>query len=176
MVSSVRRWAAGVGLAGGAAVAVAMIAPAAYADDGDGLLGQAGADLTQAAQVLDQVPTSALDTRELLGLQGGETLETGLAQQLPGIETFQDALSAADQTSPLLLDADQQFLNASQEALTANQEFLSVVDAGDLNTLSGYFDAQLPLAESGAALYGGLVDLEFTDLFAPFDLSLLSAF
>jgi hypothetical protein len=176
MTSSLRRSATGVGLAGGALVAAALIAPTAYADAYDDLLGQADANLTQGLQALDQVPTSALDAHQLVGLQGAETLETDLIQQLPGIETFQDGLLAADQNSPLLLDADQQFLNASQTAFIADQGFYAVVETGDLNSLSGWLDAQLPFSESAAALYGGLLDLEFTDLVAQFDPSILTAF
>lgn len=88
----------------------------------------------------------------------------------------QDGLSAADQSSPLLLDADQQLAQASQEVLTAGQGFLSAADAGDLSTFSGQLEAGLPLSEAAAALYGGVLDVEFTDLIAQFDPSILAAF
>lgn len=136
-------------------------------------MNDAATNLTQAIQVLDQVPTTALDAHELTGIQGAETLETELVPQL---EMLQGELPTADQSSPLLLDADQQFFNASQEALTADQGFLSAADAGDLNTLSGWLDAQIPFSESAAALYGGLLDVEFAGLIAQFDPSILTAF
>lgn len=64
----VRRWGTGFGLATGAVVAAAVIGvTTAHADDADELLGQAGSDLTQANQVLDQVAATLLDAEQAIG-------------------------------------------------------------------------------------------------------------
>jgi hypothetical protein len=180
VTSSVRRWAAGVGMAAATAMAGAMMAlaivPSASADDGDELLGQAGADLTQATQVLEQIPTTALDAREANGVAAGETFQTDLAQQaIPTLESLQ-ANEVADQNNTLVLDADQQLVEASQQLLTADQGLLSAADAGDLNTLSGWLDARLPVSEGVLADYSAFWEVLFTDLSAPFDPSNLAAF
>jgi hypothetical protein len=170
-----RVWGVGIGTA---AAAAAMIGTgAADADTYDELLGQAGADLTQATQVLDQVPTAALDARELVRFDAVEQLQTSDVQQLiPAIQTFQDGLPAADQASPLLLDLDQQFVQSSQELLTADQWFLSAVDAGALTTSWGALEAQLPLIEAALTEDGTGFEVLTTDLIAQFDPSILTAF
>lgn len=159
-------------------MAATMIAPTAYADTTDELLGQAAADLTQATQVLEQVPTTALDAREASGIAAGETFQTDVAQQLTGIETLQDSFQAnlPDQTSPLLVSLDQQVAQASQELLTADQGVLSAADAGDLSTFAGQLTAGLPVDEGVFATLGDVLNIDFTDLAATFDPLILTAF
>lgn len=175
-----RRWGTCAGMAAGTVMAAGMItlviAPTANADTDDELLGQAGADLTQATQVLDSVPAGALDSRETMLVDATVQIQNVTDQFAASSMTVQDGFPAADQTSPLVLDADQQLVQASQELLTADQGFLSAADAGDLTSASGAFEAELPIAEGLLADYSAALDVAFTDLVAGFDPSLLSAF
>jgi hypothetical protein len=170
-----RLWAGGISMAAAAAAMIGM--GTAHADTADDLLGQAGADLTQATQVLDSVPATALDAKEASLVDAIVGIQTVTDQQaIPEAETYLNDLPVADQTNPLLLDANQQLVQASQELLTADQGFLSAVDAGDLNTLSGAFAAELPLVADGLGEVGASVDALFTDAFAGLDPSILTAF
>jgi hypothetical protein len=148
MTNAVRRWAAGVGLAGGALVAVGMTAPTACADTADELLGQAGADLTQAASVLDSAPTASLapegaGVEFLSGQQNA--FDPALQNFLTHAEPLQADLPAADQTSPLLVDADQTLLQAYDGLLSVDQAFVAADQAGDYSSTA-----------SGSALEAGM--------------------
>jgi hypothetical protein len=161
-----RRWGGGVGFASGALVAAATIAMAsAHADDADELLGQAGSDLTQATQVLDQIPTSLLDANQASSLAELEKIQTGPELQLlDALETYQASLPTIDQSSPLLLGADEQLVHAVAGLLDADQGFLGAADAGELGSQGATaFSADLPLIDAlfgvfGADLNAGLAD------------------
>jgi hypothetical protein len=174
----VRRWATGFGLATGAAVAAAVIgAAAARADDADELLGQAGSDLTQANQLLDQVAATSLDAEQASFLDRQEMIQTGPASDLLSTaQTFQDGLPAADQTSPLLLDVDQQLAQAYAGLLDADQGFLAAAQAGDLSQGATAFSTDFSLIDANLATLGADLDVTATDFVAMFDSAILTAF
>jgi hypothetical protein len=159
--SRVRRWATGAGLAGGAAVAAAMIGLAsgavANADTPDDVLGQAGQDLTQAAEDLNQAPTTSLDADQLSALYNQEGLLYNQISMIETIETMQAGLPAADQAG--LADVDQGLLNADQAVLDATQTFVAADQAGDLTNTS-----ELALAAPSLETFGPLFDILFSDL------------
>jgi hypothetical protein len=159
--SRVRRWATGAGLAGGAAVAAAMIGlasgPVANADTPDDVLGQAGQDLTQAIDDLNQAPTTGLDADQLSELYNQIGLLYNEESMLSTTETMQAGLPAADQAG--LADVDQGLLNADQAVLDATQTFVAADQAGDLTNT-----AELALAASNLETIGPLFDVLFTDL------------
>jgi hypothetical protein len=139
----------------------------------DELLSQAGTDLAQANEVLDSVPTTSLDTNEVSALDAQEVLQTGPASQLLAtFESAQDGLLAADQTSPLLVDADQALLTDYQGLLTADEGFLAAVQSGAPLSLA----SELPTIQADLGLIGGDLQVGFADLVAAFDPSLLTAF
>ncbi len=172
MTNAVRRWAAGVGLAGGAVVA-AMIAPTACADTADELLGQAGADLTQAASVLASAPTASLDPSGVNFLSENQGfLDPTLPIFVAHTESLQADLPAADQTSPLLVGADQTLLQSYDGLLSVDQAFVAADQAGDFSsTASGSAleaGTQVLNEESGvlSAIVLAQLDVLFTDDFA----------
>ena len=131
MTSTVRRWATGVGLVGGAVAAAAMIAPSAYADTIDELLVQSEGDVTQAADLFAAVDTSSLSETQASGIEG---IVSGLQNQgdlISQIQSLQDALPVANQTSTVVLDADQQLATASNDLLSSSNTFVNALDAGD---------------------------------------------
>ena len=160
MASGVRRWVTGVGLAGGAAVAAAMIgvagSPIACADVGDAgaasaatdlatsvsaaadtpneVLDQAANDLNQGTAVLDTASTADLSAYQanVLSIQEG-IAPTSLDPGLTDLASLQDTLPAADQTS-LADGVDEQLVSASQSILSADQAFLAADKAGDLSS------------------------------------------
>jgi hypothetical protein len=161
MASGVRRWVTGVGLAGGAVVAAAMIgtagSPTARADVGDAGAASAVTDLATSAsaasgtpnEVLDQAAnnlnhgTSVLDTASTADLSASQanvlSIQEGLASsQDPGLTdlaSLQDTLPAPDQTS-LAAGVDEQLVSASQSILSADQAFVAADKAGDLSSNS----------------------------------------
>lgn len=160
VVRSARRWRFALSVAAGAVGAAAMLglseAGDAHADSGSDVLGQAGADLTQATQVLDGAPTASLDAEELSLLTGQESLQTDQATALLSAqESFLSGLPAADQAD--LSAADTQLADAFQGILTADQTFVAVDQAGDLTGLTGLTD-QL-----------GIIDADFSVLPADFN-------
>ncbi len=123
MASGVRRWVAGVGVAGGAAVVAAMMGtPLAQADTIDDFLLQAEGDMSQAGTLLSGVATSS-------GLVSSFQEQTELISQ---IQTQQDGFSEALQTGSQLVNADQQLANASADLVAASQTFVNAINAGDL--------------------------------------------
>jgi hypothetical protein len=112
LVRRARRCAIGIGTPAAAVVAAGMISIAtAYADDGDDVLGQAGADLTQATQVLDGAPEASLDAQQAAFLAGQGMIQTGSASSiLSDQESIQSTLPAADQAD--LTNVDDQLVQA----------------------------------------------------------------
>jgi hypothetical protein len=181
---SVRR--RGVGLAGGAALAAAMIGMGtAHADALDELLVQAAGDINDAATLYSGIDPSLLPT-ELAGHLGNEASalqgDAGLISQ---IQSQQDALPETLQSSSQLLSDDQQLATASGDLLSAMNTFVNAADAGDFVTgqttslagdVTGYF-ARLDVA--GALLFQVLpaeLNAEFATVFAPIDAEFATAF
>jgi hypothetical protein len=155
-----RPWRIALGISAGAVAAAAMLglseAADAHADTGSDILDQAGADLTQATQVLDGAPTASLDAEELSLLTGQESIQTDQATALLSAqETVFNGLPAADQSD--LSGADTQLADAFQGILTADQTFAAADQAGDLTGLTGLTD-QL-----------GVIDADFAVLPADFN-------
>jgi hypothetical protein len=160
MASGVRRWVTGVGLAGGVAVAAAMIgaagSPIARADVGDAGAASAATDLATSVsaaadtpnEVLDQAAnnlnqgTSVLDTASPADLSAYQasvlSIQEGVGPNqdsgLTDLASLQDTLPATDQTS--LANVDEQLVSASQSILSADQAFLAADKAGDLSSSS----------------------------------------
>lgn len=165
-----RRWRIALGISAGAIAAAAMLGPfeAAYAhaDTGSDILDQAGADLTQAIQVLDGAPTSSLDAEELTFLTGQESLQTDQATSLlDAQESLQSGLPAADQAD--LTAADTQLADAFQGILTADQTFSTADQAGDLTGLTGLTD-QLGVVDADFAVLPADFNVVVTDIGAEF--------
>ncbi len=160
--SHVRRWGTGVGVAGGAVVAAAMIgaAPTARADTstvGD-VLSQATADLSQYdfSQLFNPDNPSLTGAFEVIDqgfFTAGQTFTQGFDA---------DIVPAADQTNPLLLDAANELLNADQALLNSGATTPVELAANDMlvqdaaNNMSNVIFAELfaagaANAEPGAA-------------------------
>lgn len=173
----VRRCGVGLGMAVGAVVAAMISLATAQADDIDDLLGQAGQDVTQGVQALDQVPTTSLDAGQAAALATQETIQTGPALRLlDNAETFQAGLPAADQTNPLLLDVDHQLVQAYAGLLDADQGFLAAAQAGDLGAGVTALPAELSLIDADLAALGADFNVGVTDFVAMFDPAILTAF
>ena len=175
----VRRWGTGFGLAGAAVAAAAMLGvAAAHADDADELVSQAVSDLTQANQVLDQVPVTSLDPLQAAIFDQQENIQTGpAADLLSTAQTFQDGLPTADQTSPLLLDVDHQLVQAYSGLLVADQGFDTAAQAGDLSGPgASVFSPDLSLIDANLATIGADFNVSIADFVASFDPGLLTAF
>jgi len=160
VVRPARRWGIALGMTVGAVAAAAVLgfseAADAHADTGSDILDQAGADLTQATQVLDGAPAASLDAEELSLLTGQESLQTDQATALlDAQESLLSGLPAADQAD--LSTADTQLADAFQGILTADQTFATADQAGDLTGLTGLTD-QL-----------GVIDADFAVLPADFN-------
>jgi hypothetical protein len=174
----VRRWVAGLSLAGAALAAAAVPGlAAAHADDAAELLGQAGADLVQANQVVGQVPVGSLDFLQADILSRQEVIQAGpAADLLNNAATFQDALPVADQTSPLLLAVDNQVVQAYAGLLEADQGFLAAAQAGDLAHGLTASLADLSLIDANLATLGADFDVTVTDWVAMIDPGILTLF
>src|SRR5581483_2111902 len=174
----VRRWVAGLSLAGAALAAAAVPGlAAAHADDAAELLGQAGADLIQANQVVSQVPVASLDFLQADILSRQEVIQAGpAAALLNNAATFQDALPVADQTSPLLLAVDNQVVQAYAGLLEADQGFLAAAQAGDLAHGLTASLADLSLIDANLATLGADFDVTLTDWVAMIDPGILTLF
>jgi hypothetical protein len=154
MASGVQRWAAGVGLVGGAAVATVMLGTSiARADAIDDFLAQAEGDMTQTATLFSGLDSSSMPS--LAGVVSSFQSQDALISQ---IQAQQDSFSEALQSSSQLISADQQLADASGELVAASQTFVNAINAGDLplsatETLSdkltgleagfGFLDAEL---------------------------------
>ncbi len=170
MVDRVRQWAAGVGLAGGAVVAAAMIGTAsaqvAYADTPEDMTGQAAQDLNQGTTVLDGADTADLSARQAGILTDAEGLNNQLSPLLTQIGTLQESLSPADQI--FLANADEQFVSAAQNMLSADQAFVAADQAGDLSG-SGLNSVDLTLLDGALGLLSADFNVGGATLFAFFD-------
>jgi hypothetical protein len=140
-------------------------------DNADDVFTQAAADLTQATPVLDSAPTASLDAENLSILNSEQSLITGLEPTLTQQASLQDSLPAADQTSPLLADADEHFLQAYNGLLSADQAFVAADQAGDLTGQASSLSAALTqlsvdhgliIAELGLAPAN--FDVDFADI------------
>lgn len=174
MISNVRRRAIGVGLAGGAVVAAAMIGvSAANADTPDDVLGQAIQDLTQGTSVLDAAPTADLGAFQAEFLAHQATAATTFDPLLTQLASLEDGLSADDQT--LLATADEQFVTAAQGILSADQAFVVADQAGQLSG-SGFLPADLPVLDADLGLFTADFDVLGAALVAAFDPDIGSLF
>lgn len=165
-----RPWRLVLGIGAGAVAAAAMLglseAADAHADTGSDILDQAGADLTQATQVLDGAPTASLDAEELSLLTGQESLQTDQATNLlDAQESLVSGLPAADQAD--VSAADTQLADAFQGILTADQTFATADQAGDLTGLTGVTD-QLGILDADFAVLPADFNLVVTDIGAEF--------
>jgi len=177
MISSVRRWATGMGLAGGAAVAAAMIgtagAPTARADVIDDLLIQAEDDIDDAATLYSGIDPSELPATQAanIGAVASDLQnEAGLVSQ---IQSQQDALSEALQTNSQLVGADNQLATASGDLLSATNAYVNDADAGDYvtgyaTTLTSYFDRLDYVYAEVFQFLPAMLNAEFTTLFVGF--------
>jgi hypothetical protein len=159
-----RPWRIAIGISVGAAAAAAMLglteAADAHADDGADGLGQAGADLTQATQVLDGASTTSLDAHQLALLTGQEALQTGSESMvLSDQESFLTGLPTADQAD--LTGVDDQLAQAYQGVLDADQAFVAADQAGDLSG-TGLLPADLGVIDADF----GVVAADFHSVFA----------
>src|SRR5271155_1202610 len=172
LVSLARRWRIALGMGTGAIAAAAMLglseAADAHADDGG--LGQAGADLTQATQVLDGAPEASLDAQQLGLLTGQEMLQTGPASALlTDQESVLSGLPAADQAD--LTGVDDQLAQAYQGVLDADQAFVAADQAGDLSGAGllpadlGVIDADLSMLPADFNAVIADVGAEFANFF-----------
>jgi hypothetical protein len=170
LIRQVRPWRVALGMSAGAVAAAAMLGLAeaadAHADSGSDVLGQAGADLTQATQVLDAAPEASLDAQQLALLTGQETLQTGIASTfLSDQESLLSSLPTADQAD--LSTADTQLADAFQGILTADQTFATADQAGDLTGLTGMTD-QLGVIDADLAVLPADFNVVVSDIGAEF--------
>jgi hypothetical protein len=166
LVGRARRWGIAVGMGAGTVVAATMIGVAgaadAHADDGDDVLGQAAADLTQATQVLDGAPETSLDAQQAALLSGQEMLQTGSESTiLADQESIQSGLPAADQAE--LTGVDDQLTQAYQGVLDADQAFVAADQAGDLSGATGLTD-ELGVIDADFGLVPAGFDAAFADI------------
>ena len=128
MAGGVQRWAAGVGLAGGAAVVSAMIGTSiARADTVDQFLIQAEGDMSQTATLFSGLDSSSMPANAAV-VSDFESQDALITQ----IQAQQDTFSEALQSSSQLVGADQQLADASGNLVAASQTFVNAVSAGDL--------------------------------------------
>jgi hypothetical protein len=171
-----RLWTGGIGMAAAAAAMIgAAGAPAARADVIDDLLIQAEGDINDAATLYSGIDASLLPAQQAATI-GAEVSdlqnEAGLVSL---IQSQQDALPEAVQSSSQLVGADNQLTTASGDLLSAMNAYVNAADAGDYATgatfsgeLTGYFDRlDLVYAEVFQFL-PGVLNAEFTTLFDGF--------
>lgn len=183
-VTRVRRW--GVGLAGGAALTAAMIGMGtAHAETLDEVLIQSEGDLTQAASLYSGIDPSLLPAPLAANIGNEGSALQGQADLVSQIQSQQDALPEALQSSSQLLGDDQQLATASGDLLSAMNTFVNAADAGDYaagqtttlaGDVTGYF-ARLDVA--GAELFQVLpaaLNAEFATAFAPVNAEFATAF
>lgn len=179
MISSVRRWTAGVGLAGGAAVAAAMIGaagtPTARADVIDDLLIQAEGDFTDAATLYSGIDASLLPARQAGNIDGEVSALQTEGDLIAEVQSQQDALPEALHSSSQLVSADNQLASASGDLLSAVNGYVNAADAGDYATgasfsgeLTGYFDRLDVVYAEVFQFLPAALNSEFTTLFVGF--------
>jgi hypothetical protein len=172
LVRQARRFVVGVGAVAGAVTAAGIIAAAtAYADTADAGLGEAGADLAQATQVLDGAPEASLDAEQASFLAMQEALQTGSASALiSDQESILSGLPTADQAE--LTGVDDQFGQAYQAVLDADQAFVAADQAGDLSSGMGLLPADLTVIDADL----GILPADFNALFVDIGAELANAF
>ena len=163
-----RPWRIALGMGAGAIAAAAMLglseAADAHADDGG--LGQAGADLTQATQVLDGAPEASLDAQQLGLLTGQEMLQAGPASALlTDQESLLSGLPAADQAD--LTGVDDQLAQVYQGVLDTDQAFVAADQAGDLSG-AGLLPADLGVIDADLSILPADFNVAFTDVAVEF--------
>jgi hypothetical protein len=155
----------------------AAAVPTAHADDVEDLLTQVSAALTQDSQVLDQIPTTELDETNASLLAFYKPLPSVMETGLNLAEKIQTGLPAVDQTNPLLLGVDQQWLQATDGLLHVDQDWLAAAHAGDLTGLTtSSLITDLEVYVAGIGETGASFDVSFVDLIAQLDPGLLAAF
>jgi tetratricopeptide (TPR) repeat protein len=186
MSRSVRRWVAGMGLAGGAATAAAMIgavgAPAARADTIDELLIQSAGDINDAASVYSGIDASLLPAQLAANIGEQVSALQNEADLILQLQSLEDALPEALQTNSQIIAADNQIATAAGDVLSAMNTYVNAADAGDYATgatlsdeVTGYFDRlDLVYAEAFQFLPAS-INADFTTVFAPFDATLATA-
>jgi hypothetical protein len=177
MSGRVRRWAAGMGLAGGAAVAAAMIgaagAPAARADVIDDLLIQSEGDINDAAALYSGIDAAELPAKQAADIAGVVTALQNQAGLVSQIQSQQDALPEALQSNSQLVAADNQLATASGDLLSATNAYVNDADAGDYvtgyaSTLTSYFDRLDYVYAEVFQVLPATLNAEFTTLFVGF--------
>jgi hypothetical protein len=171
MVTNVRRWVAGVGLAGGAAI-IGM--GTAHADTPDDVIGQAVQLLNQGDSVLLAAPTADLGAKQADILAEQATFGTQFDSILEQIGSEEEAMSPGDQS--FLAGADEQLVTAAQNILSADQGFVTADQAGDLSSNS-FIPADLPVLDADLGMAGanfGVLGDAFLAIFDP-NLDALSA-
>jgi hypothetical protein len=170
LIRQVRRWRIALGISVGAVAAAAMLglseAADAHADTGSDVLGQAGADLSQATQVLDGAPEASLDAQQLAVLTGQEMLQTGSESTvLSDQESLLSGLPTADQAD--LTGVDDQLAQAYQGVLDADQAFVAADQAGDLSG-TGLLPADLGVIDADFGVVAADFNAVFADIGAEF--------
>jgi hypothetical protein len=156
----------------------------AHADTLDELLIQSEDDITQSASLYSGIDPSLLPAQQAANIGGEVSALEGQADLISQIQSQQDALPEALQSSSQLSGADQQLATASGDLLSAMNTYVNAADAGDFATgqatslsgdLTGYF-ARLDLvyAEVFQVLPTEL-NAEFSTAFAPIDAEFATA-
>jgi hypothetical protein len=178
-----RLWGVGIGTAAAATAMIGM--GTAHADTIDELLIQAEGDMTQTGSLYGGIDPSLLDAHQAAGQAMFVSDLQNEADLIAQIQTQQDALPEAVQSSSQLLGADQQLATASGDLVSAMNTFVNAADAGDFATgqtptligdVTGYF-AKLDFvyAEVFQVLPAEL-NAEFATAFAPFNAEFATAF
>ncbi|HEY1842618.1 MAG TPA: hypothetical protein VGG53_20825 [Mycobacterium sp.] len=156
MASNVRRWAVGVGAAGGAAVAAAMLgATAAHADDTSplDLLSDAQVALTEANQVLGQIDPSSLSGQPLIAqfIDTSTDIHDHALQMLDKLDSAETTILSFDNgalsnlISPLFTNLDQQWDQTGEAVLAADQTLAGAVAGGSVpDMIAAQFGALIP--------------------------------
>jgi hypothetical protein len=171
LVSTARPWRVALWIGAGAMAAAAMLgfteAGDAHADTSSDVLGQAGADLAQATQVLDAAPTASLGAEQATLLAEQESLQSdSAATLLSSQESLQSGLPVADQS--FLTGVDDQLTQAYQGLLNADQAFVVADQAGDLSSATGLVPADFGVIDADFSLLGADVNTVFADVGAEF--------
>lgn len=160
MTSSVRRWATGVGVAGGAVAAAAMIgtagAPVARADTPDEVMDQAIALLNQGDSVLLAAPTADLSAQQAEVLAHQATAGTTFDPLLTQLASAEDGAFPGDQA--FIATADESFVTGAQNLLSVDQAFVAADQAGDLSG-TGFAPADLSLVAGDLGMAGAGVNV-----------------
>ena len=175
-----RLWAGGIGMA----AAAAMIGMGtAHADAIDDLLVQSEADINDAATIYSGIDASLLPAQQAASIGSEVSALQGEAGLVSEIQSQQDALPEALQSSSQLVSVDNQLATASGDLLSAMNAYVNDADAGDYATgaslsgeVTGYFDRlDFVYAEVFQVLPTEL-NAEFATVFAPIDADFSTAF